>query len=280
MEQSTALEAVSITEQEFGQFQKFLYQMAGIKLSSGKKALVCSRLGKRLKQFGLDSYGAYYKLLESGKAPNEVQIAVDLLTTNETFFFRERKHFDFLAQEILPRANPYQRPFRVWSAASSTGEEAYTTAMILSDHLGEKPWEIVASDISTKVLERARKGHYPLEKADKIPADYLKRYCLKGVGSQEGTFMIKPVLRSRVIFRHINLNNALPDLGEFDVIFLRNVMIYFEAATKRQVIGRILSHLRIGGYLMVGHSESLNGISDALLSVMPSLYRKPQRPKA
>ncbi len=275
MENSTAMDAVSITDHEFGQFQALLQRIAGINLSSSKKALICSRLGKRLRQFGLDSYGAYYKLLESGKEPDELQTAVDLLTTNETYFFRENKHFDFLAGKILPKVNPYQRPFRVWSAASSTGEEAYTTAMILADRLGDKPWEIVASDISTKVLDKARRGQYPMERAEKIPREYLTRYCLKGIGRQEGTFLIKPILRGRVRFGQINLNNALPDLGEFDVIFLRNVMIYFEAATKRQVISRVLSHLRSGGYLMIGHSESLNGITDSLHSVMPSLYRKP-----
>lgn len=275
MENSTAMDAVSITDQEFGQIQALLYRIAGINLASSKKPLVCSRLGKRLKQFGLDSYGAYYKLLESGKEPNELQTAVDLLTTNETSFFREKKHFDFLRDTILPGVNPYQRPFRVWSAASSTGEEAYTTAMILADRLGGKPWEIVASDISTKVLDKARRGQYPMERAEKIPREYLSHYCLKGIGRQEGTFVIKPVLRSRVGFRQINLNNALPELGDFDVIFLRNVMIYFETATKRKVIDSVLSHLRSGGYLMIGHSESLNGITDTLISVMPSLYRKP-----
>lgn len=275
MENSTAMDAVSITDHEFDQFQSLLYRVAGINLTSSKKALVCSRLGRRLKQFGLDNYGAYYKLLESGNEPGELQTAVDLLTTNETFFFREKKHFDFLAEHILPSVNPYQRPFRVWSAASSTGEEAYTAAMILADSLGDKPWEIVASDINTKVLDKARRGQYQIERADKIPREYLARFCLKGIGRQEGTFIVKPQLRGRVSFRQINLNDTLPELGEFDVIFLRNVMIYFEAATKRQVIRRILSRLRSGGYLMIGHSESLNGINDTLRSVMPSLYRKP-----
>ena len=275
MDNSTAVDAVSITDHEFSQIRELLFRIAGINLAPTKKALVCSRLGKRLKQFDLDSYGAYYKLLESGNEPSELQTAVDLLTTNETYFFREEKHFEFLVDKVLPKVSSYQKPFRVWSAASSTGEEAYTTAMVLADRLGEKPWEIVASDISTKVLDKARMGRYPMERAKKIPRDYLTRYCLKGVGSQEGTFMIKPALRRRVSFSQVNLNGVLPDLGEFDVIFLRNVMIYFDAPTKRQVVSRIISHLRSDGYLMVGHSESLNGINDTLRTVLPSLYQKP-----
>ena len=148
--------------------------------------------------------------------------------------------------------------------------------MTLAAELGEAaPWEIFASDLSSRVLERARTGHYSLSRAKNIPRPLLHAYCLKGVGAQEGTFLIEPRLRGRVQFAQINLMDALPQIGAFDVIFLRNVMIYFDVPTKREVIGRVLRHLRPTGYLIVGHSESLNGVTEAVRQVVPSIYRKP-----
>ena len=204
----------------------------------------------------------------------ELQTALDLLTTNETYFFREPKHFDFLRTEVLPHAQP-GRTFRLWSAASSSGEEPYSLAMTLADGLPKTPWEIVASDISTRVLEIARIGHYPMERASHIAKHQLSRHCLKGTGSQEGTFLIDRSLLERVQFRQVNLNTALPKIGEFDAIFLRNVMIYFNMDTKREVVARMLPLLRPGGYFIVSHSESLNGITDKLKLITPSIYRKP-----
>lgn len=268
------MEAVSITEREFAQFQRLLYDHAGISLSPVKKALVAGRLAKRLRELQLLSYGAYFQYLSGAQARDEFQIAVDLLTTNETYFFREPKHFEFLEKDVLPAHRPGMS-FRVWSAACSSGEEPYSIAMVLAHHLGEGPWEVVGSDISTRVLEKANGGQYPLERAHSIPKHYLQRYCLKGVGSQEGTFLIDRQLRGRVRFLQINLNTALPKLGEFDVIFLRNVMIYFDADTKRQVVARMLPLLKPHGCFLVGHSESLNGITEALDLIKPSIYRKP-----
>ena len=268
------MEATTITDQEFGQFQKLLYQIAGISLSEAKKPLVYGRLAKRLKQHRLDSYGEYFRLLTNGQKPEELQIAVDLLTTNETYFFREPKHFDFLREKIFPNCKP-GRQFRVWSAACSSGEEPYSIAMHLANHLGATPWEVVGSDLSTRVLEKARTGHYPMERTKGIPPHYLTEYCLKGTGSQEGTLLIDSKLRCRVNFMHVNLNDPLPRLGEFDVVFLRNVMIYFDLEMKRRVVSRIASLLKPGGHLIIGHSESLNGVTDQLPSVMPTVYRKP-----
>ena len=265
----------TITPGEFTQFQRFIYDAAGITLSSAKEALVGGRLARRLQQCGLGSYGEYFKLLTSGKAPDEVQTAVDLLTTNETHFFREVKHFTLL-RELAAAARKRTSPFRVWSAASSTGEEAYSIAMVLADCLEGTSWEVVGSDISARVLEKARLGHYQLARTTQIPTSYLKRFCLRGMGPQEGTLLIERGLRSRVQFRQINLNAALPpQLGMFDVIFLRNVMIYFNGDTKRQVVARLLALLRPGGHFLIGHSESLNGISNAVQALAPAIYRKP-----
>lgn len=262
-----------ITDTEFTQFQRFILDEAGITLSPAKKALVMGRLGKRLAQHGLDNFGQYFQLLSSGKHPGEVQTAVDLLTTNETYFFREIKHFDFLRQQALA-ARGRGQPYRVWSAASSSGEEAYSIAMVLADCLPSTPWEVLGTDISTRVLHGAAQALYPMERARHIPPDYLRRFCLKGTGEHEGRLLIERSLRGRVAFRHLNLNAPLPDLGRFDMIFLRNVMIYFNDETKRQVVARVLSALGPGGYFCVGHSESLNNISQAVRSVAPSIYQK------
>jgi len=268
------MHAETLKDDEFHQFQSWLHRTAGISLSPAKKALVSGRLSKRLQHHQLPSYGDYFRLITQSSEAAELQIALDLLTTNETYFFREPKHFDFLRAQILPQAKPGQT-FRLWSAASSSGEEPYTLAMTLADGLNSTPWEIVASDISTRVLEKARAGHYPLERAHNIPKHLLSKYCLKGTGSQEGTFLIERSLRSRVQFMQVNLNNALPRLGEFDAIFLRNVMIYFDMDTKREVVARILPLLKPGGYFIVSHSESLNGITESLKLISPSIYRKP-----
>jgi chemotaxis protein methyltransferase CheR len=263
----------TLSDQEFTLFQRFIHQAAGIHLSPAKKTLIAGRLGKRVQQRGLSSFGEYFKLIASEPAQPERQVAVDLLTTNETYFFREAKHFEVLRKYASAAAG--REPFRVWSAASSSGEEAYSVAMVLADCLGEQPWEIVGSDISARVLERARTGHDVEARTTHIPPAYLKRFCLKGTGSQEGTVLVGRELRSRVSFVQANLNETLPQLGRFDVIFLRNVMIYFNNDTKREVVARLLERLKPGGYFLIGHSESLNDISSAVEQVAPSTYRKP-----
>lgn len=264
----------ALSDQEFSRFQRFIFEQAGITMSLGKKALVSGRLAKRLQARQLDSFGAYFELLASGEAVDEVQMAVDLLTTNETYFFREPKHFELLRQ-MASRAAAEGRALRVWSAASSSGEEAYSIAMVLADCMGSRAWEVMGSDISSRVLQRARTGHYPMERARHIPPAYLKRFCLQGVGPQEGTLLVTRELRSRVQFLQVNLNQALPQLGPFDLVFLRNVMIYFNGTTKREVATRVLSALRPGGHLCIGHSESLSGLVDNVQQVAPSIYRKP-----
>lgn len=266
---------LTITDVEFGQLRRLLFQNAGISLSDAKKTMVIGRLHKRLAACGLDNFTVYLRKIASGDEA-ELRIMVDLLTTNETYFFRESKHFDFLRQYVLNRPNP-RAPFSVWSAACSSGEEPYTVAMVLMDALGpDVSWDILASDISTRILERAQTGHYIMERAKNIPPSMLGKYCLKGVRAQEGTFLVSRELRNRVRFRYLNLIEALPgNLGPFDFIFLRNVMIYFETETKRKVVQSLTRKLRSGGYFLVGHSENLAGVDDTLVSVRPAIYRKP-----
>lgn len=264
---------IELKDGEYHKFQSWLHLATGINLGSAKRALVAGRLYKRLKHHELSSYGEYFQFIMGSSATGELQIAIDLLTTNETYFFREPKHFDFLREVILP-ALPPAKTFRVWSAASSSGEEPYSLAMILADSLTSTSWEILGSDISTHVLAIARAGHYPMARARTIPQAMLSKYCLKGVGRQEGTFLIEKNLRNRTRFCQINLNEALPEVGEFDVIFLRNVMIYFNQETKCKVVARLMPRLKPGGHFIVSHSESLNGITDALKIISPSIYRK------
>jgi chemotaxis protein methyltransferase CheR len=265
---------IGITDQEFALFQRLIYKIAGISLSDAKKVLLVGRLAKRLRQHELATFTAYYRMLASGDYPEEVQIMVDLLTTNETYFFREPQHFQFLRDEIVgKRHGPGM--FRVWSAASSSGEEAYSIAMTLAEAL-DTPWEIVGSDISTQVLERANTGHYSLARTEGIPPGYMRKYCLKGVRSHAGSFLIAPELRQKIRFYQINLMHPVDaDIGEFDVIFLRNVMIYFDPETKTRVVHNLLPRLKTGGHLIIGHSETLNGITERVVSVRPTIYRKP-----
>lgn len=266
--------AIALKDHEFNQIRELIYTIAGISMAPSKKPLVSSRLSKRLRDGGHRSFGDYVRFITAPSNAGELQMAVDLLTTNETHFFREIKHFDFLRQQVLPAREP-GRPLRIWSAACSSGEEPYSIALLLADVLQTSPWEVVGSDISTRVLEKARSGIYPLARSKDIPLSLLKQYCLKGTGQHADVFMIDKKLRSQVQFIHLNLNKTLPKLGLFDVIFLRNVMIYFDPDTKRNVVQRMLPLLRPGGYFLVGHSETLGGVCDSLCAVAPSIYRKP-----
>lgn len=264
-----------ITDQEFTLFQRLIYKIAGISLSDAKKVLLVGRLTRRLKVYELGTFTQYYRMLASGEYPEELQTMVNLLTTNETYFFREPKHFDFLRDEII-RKRRSPATFRVWSAASSSGEEVYTLAMVLAENLPSTPWEIVGSDISTQVLEKAATGHYSLARTEGIPPGCMTKYCLKGVRSHAGSFLIVPELRRKTSFYQINLMHPIDaDIGEFEVIFLRNVMIYFDPPTKAKVVHNLLPRLKPGGHLIIGHSETLNGITDRVDCVLPTIYRKP-----
>jgi len=263
-----------ITDKEFSHFKTIIFDVAGIDLAPEKKSMVTSRLAKRLRHYKLSDYSAYLELLNSGQYPQERQILIDQLTTNETYFFREPKHFDFL-QKLIVSKRQQGGGLRIWSGASSTGEEAYSIAMVLADKLGSSPWEVIGTDLSSRVLSTARTGHYNTTRIDGIPKNYLRRYCLKGSGPYENTLLINSEIRRRVSFVHANLNTTLPDLGgQFDVIFLRNVMIYFNQQTKKEIVQRILALLKPGGYFLIGHSESLKDITDSVEAIAPSIFQK------
>lgn len=263
----------AITDDEFNRFRRFIYDHAGIAMAPQKRHLVAGRLHKRLRHYGHRSYGEYFHFVCGSDGLEERQMLVDLLTTNETYFFREPAHFDFLKQHILPRYRG--RSFRAWSAACSSGEEVYTLAMVASEALGQGDWEVHGSDISQKMLRKAGAGLYPMERARDLPQPLLQKYCLKGVRSQAGHLLIDPKLKRRTQFRAANLKQPLANNTRYQVIFLRNVLIYFDVATKRDVVNRVIGALEPGGYFFVSHVESLHGVVDQLEMVKPSVFRKP-----
>jgi chemotaxis protein methyltransferase CheR len=262
-----------IKDDEFRRFQKLLHDTAGIFMPPAKKVLVQGRLNKRLRTHGLRRFSQYYRLVTDPAHQDEFQEMLDCLTTNETYFFREPAHFEFL-RGVLPRLM-LKGPVRIWSAASSSGEEVYTLAMVLSEVLRDKPWEVVGSDLNRQVLKRAERGLYSLERTQGIGPELMRKYCLKGVRSQAGSFLIDRALKQRTRFTQVNLKGNLTGLGKFQAIFLRNVMIYFDPETKKDVVNRIVEALEPGGYFFISHSESLHGITNKLKMVKPSIFQKP-----
>ncbi len=277
-----ALFAGSVSDAEFSRFQAMVHREAGIWLSPVKKALLAGRLAKRLRELGLTSYGDYYEMVRADEA--ERTLMLDRITTNETRFFREPHHFDLLADRVYPvwqaeaAAGRRPRRIRAWSAACSTGEEPYTLAMsLLRAFPPGSGWdiEILATDLSTRALERARAAVWPIGKSREIPARDLKAFMLRGTGSQEGRMKAGPAIRSVVRVERFNLNDEIhPAVGPFDLLFCRNVLIYFDAATKSRVVERLLGHLAPAGLIFLGHAESLASMAGRLLTIVPTVYAR------
>ena len=261
-----------ISDKEFGQYQQLIEDSVGIHLHLGKKALLCNRLAKRLREREIGSYGDYFQLITSRHENEELKKAIELVTTNETYFFREPKHFEYLKKIIL-KSKDKDREFRVWSAACSSGEEPYSIAMVLMQCCMQG-WSVVASDINTEVVAKAKRGVYEDVRTAGISDIYLQRFCRRGIGEYEGHLRVCPELRNKITFQLINLNESLPMMGRFDVVFLRNVMIYFTPETQRKVVARVAQCIRPGGYLFLSHSESLHDITDIFETIKPSIYRR------
>lgn len=271
--------APALTREEFRLFQEHVRREAGIHLSDAKRPLLVCRLARRLRELGVTSFREYYGRVTTD--PAERVLLLDLLSTNQTSFFREPAQFEYLERRLLPeirrqaQGGGRPRSLRVWSAACSTGEEPFSVAMVL---LAAFPpgsgWdlEILATDVSTRVLARGREAVWTIEKASEIPERYRKAYMLRGRRTQEGNLKAGPELRSLVRFRHLNLNAEAPLPGPFDIIFCRNVLIYFGHAEKRRVLDRLLARLAPEGRLFLGHAESLTGIVEGVRSVGPMVY--------
>jgi len=278
--------AGEMSDQEFQQFSKFIYDQCGIKLSEIKKTMLTVRLAKRLRALKITSFKAYYKYINSDEGrKNELVDMINVVTTNKTNFFREAKHFDILVQKIIPELLNFRPDIRykslnIWSAGCSSGEEPYTMAMVLDDYVNSHThlnYAILCSDISTRVLQTAAKGIYDDALLEGIPKHYVRKYLMRGKGKNKGKNRIVPELRNHLIFRRINLNEG-PNFGIktlMDIIFCRNVIIYFDRETQIKLFNKYYNQLHPGGYLFIGHSETLHGINDRFLPVDVSVYRKP-----
>ena len=269
---SNPIKSITINDIEYQKFRNIIYTTTGIDLKANKKNLIESRLMKRLRDRNVDSYSDYYNIITQDK--KELQLMINQVTTNETSFFRENKHFDYLVRKILPNL---KERVNIWSAASSIGVEAYTIAMVVDETLSPRhlPFKIFASDINIDVLQQAKEAVYDLRFSENIPKNYLKRYCLKGVGEMSNKFAINEYLKQKLSFAQINLTKPIsPQIGEFDIIFLRNVLIYFDIQTKKDVVKYVLQRLKKGGYFFIGHSETLFNINDEVVQVMPTVYKK------
>ena len=265
----------NLTEEVFNQFRELIYKKAGISMNDAKRALVAGRLRKRLVALKLDNYDDYYRYLKRDEKANtgEMQRFIDLLTTNETWFFREERHFEFLRNQLngVDRTNN----LNIWSAACSSGEEPYSIAMTVAEQNGlNRPWNILATDISSDILSKARKAIYLKTRIKGLSDDLKHRYMLKGVREYEDYLAIVPELKKKITFKPFNLITSPLPTTKFDFIYCRNVLIYFNQAHKREVVKRLVSCLKLGGYLFPGHAESLHGFSDELRTVEPSIYQK------
>lgn len=267
----------AITAKEFERFRTLIYNESGISLSNQKQSLLSSRLSKRLHDLGLQTFSDYYDHVMSDPSRDEFTRMLDLISTNKTDFFREPKHFDFLRERILPELAQEKR-IRIWSSACSTGEEPYTIAMTLFDSVRDpSQWEfkILASDLSTRVLAKAASGTYDEDRFRDVPPDVLQRHFLRGRGEQQGQYKVKPHLAEIIQFRRLNLmDERFPIKTPLDLIFCRNVMIYFDRPTQERLVNKFYRYLKPGGHLFIGHSESLQWVNHPFKSLAPTIYYK------
>ncbi len=273
----------TITDKEFSAFQHLILNEAGISLGDAKRPLVCSRLGRRLRHLGLQTFSQYLDyLMTRDPAGQERLTMINCITTNKTDFFREAHHFDFLREQVLPQLRQQAlygapRRLRVWSAGCSSGEEPFSIAITVREVFGAlSGWDvkILASDIDTETLKIGEAGVYPVQKLDNVPEAFRQRYFLRGTGERAGCVKTRPEIRDLIAFRRINLTEeSWPIQTRFDVVFCRNVIIYFSRETQKRLFERVAGYLAPGGYLMVGHSENLHWLSDLFVPVRGTIYR-------
>ncbi len=276
----SVLADVDLSDHEFGLFSRLIHEKAGINIQAHKKALVKGRLVKRLRSLGFKSFKQYYDYTVHDKTGDEITTMLDEISTNVTQFFREIHHFDFMRDEVIPELksrvkNRSLDKVRVWSAACSSGEEVWSLIMTFLEsfpEIADRDLMILGSDISTKVLALAEAGVYPNEKVDALQKVFKLRY-FESAGDDKQR--IKDTIRKHSLFRRINLlSKEFPFKNPLDVIFCRNVMIYFDKTTQQTLVSKFYNHLREGGYLFLGHSEGLTGVKHDFRYIQPSVYRK------
>ena len=269
------MNTLELDERSFARIAALMHETVGLSFPPSKRALMSSRLAPRMQRLGVEDFAAYASLIERADDGGEFQVAVDLLTTNETYFFREPAHFALL-EKTLQQERPQH--LRVWSAASSFGDEAYSVAMLLADmaqggRIGAD-WSVLGTDISDRVLQSAAAGIFPADRLREVSTERLRRYAWRGEGDSEGLVQMQPRLRERVRFGQLNLCADFDDLGPFDVIFLRNVLIYFDAPTKSAVVDRVLAQLRPGGLFFIGTAEGRVPCQTPLTPLAAGAFRK------
>ena len=277
--------STELSERDFRRLSALVYKNCGINLHQGKKALVRSRLGKRLRETGLKDFNAYYKYVTQEYSGAELVRMLDAISTNLTSFFREEEHFDFMKQEVFPtyasgNNRKSIRRLRFWSAGCSTGEEPFSLAISLLEYFRKSQLfnvKILATDISTRALSQAKKGVYPAIGLEKLSESMARKYFLRGYGKHKGYFKAKPSLMAMVEFKRFNLMEPFPFKEAFDLILCRNVMIYFDKRTQQVLVNKLYNTLHEGGYLFVGHSESLTGTDHSFNYIRPSVYQKPHK---
>jgi chemotaxis protein methyltransferase CheR len=273
-----------LTDRDFERFSRLVYDHCGIKLPPHKRSMLEARLRKRLRALSLNSFEQYAELIFSQEEPTEeLTRLIDVVTTNKTDFFREPAHFDFLTRQALPYLiNTYRagidKPLQVWSAGCSTGKEPYTLAMVLSEYREQCPdlrFNILGTDICTDVLEKAVQGIYAAEKAEPVPEALKKKYLLKSKDAEQRKVRVVPQLRALVKYGRLNFMDDDFGLREpFDIIFCRNVIIYFDRPTQERLLAKLVDHLQPGRFIFLGHSETLLGLNLPLVQMAPSVYRK------
>lgn len=265
---------LDLSAEEFHRISELVYRRSGISLKPGKEALVRARLAKRMRGLGIERVQDYLARIEAAGDDGEIAALVDVMTTNKTSFFREMAHFDFLRERVIPSLAAGR--LRLWSAACSSGEEPYSIAMLLCECLpgiGRRDVRILATDISRRMLEKARRGVYPAASLSELPAPAFRRHFLPSPGGG-GEVQVGPEAAGLVHFAHLNLMEPWPMRGPFQVIFCRNVMIYFDRPTQQRLVNRFWDYLTEGGYLFVGHSEGLSAITHRFRYVRPAVYQK------
>jgi chemotaxis protein methyltransferase CheR len=271
-----------LTDDDFGRLSSFIYEELGIKMPYPKKIMLQGRLQKRVADLKMSTFKEYIDFVFSKEGQeDEIIKMIDLITTNKTDFFRESTHFDYLTETVLPEicaSKSSKRTIRLWSAGCSSGEEPYTIAIVMKEYLQNHPefdFEIYATDISLRILQKAATAIYPEDRINMIPFSLKKKYFLKSKDPSNKTVRLVPEIRSRVSFHRLNFMDQYYVVDkEFDIVFCRNVLIYFDRATQQDVICKLASKLRTDGYFFLGHSESITNMKVPLQQIKPTIFRK------
>jgi chemotaxis protein methyltransferase CheR len=274
---------LELSARDFEFLSRLVYDRSRICLGPEKRSLAAGRLTRHLRSLGCEGFAAYCALLSTPAGADEIDVLIDLITTNHTHFFREREHFEILSRQLLPalaaRASKDGRPLQVWSAAAASGEEPYSLAIAIAEFARAQPlpgWRVYASDISRRMVDRCRLGIYEAGKVELPAAEWLPRYFRRGFGPREGYYRVKPAVRRAVTVEAANLfQNSYPVPADLDIVFCRNVMIYFDAPSRAHLVNRLFEQLAPGGYFVIGHTESLLALRHRFRQIRPSVFMRP-----